>query len=323
MAMTKGALALLVHGGTENWSPQRWKARFDEVCPDRPVLMLPDTKFDPADVHYAAVWKPQPGELASFPNLRVIFNLGAGVDALMADRSLPEVPLVRVAVGDLTARMTEYVVLHVLMHHRQEPYLRQSQRDKRWAPKSQWAAGAISVGVMGLGTLGADAANALKRLGFRVAGWSRSPRTVAGIECFHGEAQLEAFLRRTDILVCLLPLTPETRHILSRPLFEKLNRSSPLGAPILINAGRGGLQNEADILQCLDDGTLGGASLDVYATEPLPEDSRFWNHPKVVLTPHNAADTDPDEISKYVAEQIKSFEAGGALENVVDRKRGY
>jgi glyoxylate/hydroxypyruvate reductase A len=321
--MNKGALALLVHGGTENWSPQRWKSRFDDVCAGRRVLQLPDAEFDPAEVHYAAVWKPDPGELAAFPNLRVIFNLGAGVDALIADASLPDVPLVRVAVDDLTERMTEYVVLHVLMHHRQEPYLRESQRAKRWAPKSQWAAGAISVGVMGLGTLGADVADALRRIGFRVAGWSRSPRQIDGIDCFHGAQQLGPFLRRTDILVCLLPLTPDTRHVLNRDLFAQLNSSGPLGAPVLINAGRGGLQNEADILQCLDDGTLGGASLDVYATEPLPADSRFWTHPKVVLTPHNAADTDPDEISKYVARQIERYEAGGALENVVDRKRGY
>ena len=320
--MNKGALALLVHGGTENWSPQRWKSRFDEVCAGRRVLQLPNAVFAPAEVHYAAVWKPHPGELAAFPNLRVIFNLGAGVDALMADKSLPDVPLVRVAVNDLTERMTEYVVLHVLMHHRQELYLRESQRAKRWAPKSQWAAGAVSVGVMGLGTLGADAADALRRIGFRVAGWSRSPRQIEGIACFDGAQGLEPFLRRTDILVCLLPLTPDTRHVLNRDLFTKLNRDSPLGAPVLINAGRGGLQNEADILQCLDDGTLGGASLDVYATEPLPSGSRFWTHPKVVLTPHNAADTDPDEISKYVAQQIERFEAGGALENVVDRGRG-
>ena len=323
MLMNKGALALLVHGGTENWSPQRWKNRFDEVCAGRPVVQLSDAAFDPAEVHYAAVWKPRPGELAAFPNLRVIFNLGAGVDALMADKSLPDVPLVRVAVDDLTERMTEYVVLHVLMHHRQELYLRESQRAKRWAPKSQWAASAISVGVMGLGALGADAADALRRIGFRVAGWSRSERKIDGIDGFHGAQELEPFLRRTDILVCLLPLTPDTRHVLNRDLFAKLNRTSPLGAPVLINAGRGGLQNEADILQCLDDGTLGGASLDVYATEPLPADSAFWTHPKVVLTPHNAADTDPDEISKYVARQIERFEAGGALENVVDRKRGY
>src|SRR3954462_6981870 len=323
MTTNKGALAILVHGGTDNWSSTRWKGRFESVCPDRAVRLLPDDTFDPAEVHYAAVWKPQPGELAAFPNLRVIFNLGAGVDALMVDRTLPDVPLVRVAVTALTARMTEYVVLHVLMHHRQELYLRESQRAKRWAPKPQWAAGAISVGVMGLGALGADAADALKRMGFRVAGWSRSPKQIDGIDCFHGEAQVEPFLRRTDILVCLLPLTPQTRHVLNRDLFAKLNRSSPMGAPVLINAGRGGLQNESDILQCLDDGTLGGASLDVYATEPLPEDSGFWSHPKVVLTPHNAADTDPDEISKYVARQIERFEAGGMLENVVDRKRGY
>jgi glyoxylate/hydroxypyruvate reductase len=319
----KGTLALLIHGGTENWSPERWKRRFEDVCADRPVTLLPNAALDPTEVHYAAVWKPVPGELAAFPNLRVIFNLGAGVDALMADSSLPAVPLVRVAVADLTARMTEYVVLHVLMHHRQELYLRASQREKRWEPKSQWPAGAISVGIMGLGTLGAHAAQALAHLGFRVAGWSRSERKIDGVDCFHGDEGLDAFLRRTHILVCLLPLTPGTRHILNRNLFAKLDRTSPMGAPVLVNAGRGGLQNEADILQCLDDGTLGAASLDVYATEPLPVDSRFWTHPKVVLTPHNAADTDPDEISKYVARQIERFEAGGALENIVDRKRGY
>ena len=321
--MNKGALALLVHGGTENWSPQRWKSRFDEVCRDRRVWLLPDAAFDPAEIHYAAVWKPAAGELASFPNLRVIFNLGAGVDALMADSTLPKVPLVRVAVGDLTDRMTEYVVLHVLMHHRQELSLRASQREKRWAPKFQWPASAISVGIMGLGTLGLNAAQVLTRLGFQVSGWSNNPKQIDGIECFHGKAQLEAFLQRTDILVCLLPLTPDTRHILDRRLFARLNRDSPMGAPVLINAGRGGLQHEADILQCLDDGTLGGVSLDVFASEPLPADSRFWTHPRVVLTPHNAADTDADEISKYVARQIERFEAGGRLENVVDPARGY
>jgi glyoxylate/hydroxypyruvate reductase A len=321
--MNKGALALLIHGGTENWSPDRWKKRFDEVCRDRRVLLLPDAAFDPAEIHYAAVWKPRPGELAAFPNLRVIFNLGAGVDALMADSSLPNVPLVRVAVSDLTDRMTEYVVLHVLMHHRQEPYLRASQREKRWQPKFQWPASAISVGIMGLGTLGANAAEVLARIGFRVSGWSGSPKQIAGIECFHGKEQLDTFLERTDILVCLLPLTADTRQILNRRVFAKLNRNSPLGAPVLINAGRGGLQNEADILACLGDGTLGAASLDVFANEPLPAESPFWTHPKVILTPHNAADTDPDEISKYVARQIERFEAGGALEHVVDPTRGY
>jgi glyoxylate/hydroxypyruvate reductase A len=324
MSITKGALALLIHGGTDNWSPDRWKGRFDAVCRDRRVILLPATGFEPAEIHYAAVWKPVPGELASFfTNLKVIFNLGAGVDALMADRTLPDVPLVRVAVDDLTGRMTEYVVLHVLLHHRQELYLRDSQRVKRWAPKFQWPASAISVGIMGLGTLGTDAAQVLRRIGFQVLGWSRTPRQVDGVDCFRGREQIEPFLARTDMLVCLLPLTPDTRGVLNRAVFERLNRTSPLGAPVLINAGRGGLQNEADILACLDDGTLGAVSLDVFMQEPLPPDSPFWTHPNVVLTPHNAADTDPDAISRYVAAQIARFEAGGALDNVVDRKRGY
>ncbi|RXH16439.1 glyoxylate/hydroxypyruvate reductase A [Bradyrhizobium guangzhouense] len=321
--MTVGTLAVLINSTQQNWLPERWKARFDAVCDGRRVVLLPNASLDPAEVHYAAVWKPVPGDLGSFPNLRAIFNLGAGVDALMADNSLPNVPLVRVAVPDLTNRMTEYVVLHVLMHHRQELYLRCSQRAKRWEPKYQWPASAVTVGVMGLGTLGADAADVLRRLGFRVAGWSRSPRSITGVECFHGTAGMDAFLRKTDILVSLLPLTPDTNGILNREVFTKLNRTSPLGAPVLINAGRGALQNEADILACLDDGTLGAASLDVFVQEPQPADSRFWTHPKVVLTPHNAADTDADAISAYVAEQIARFEAGGALENVVDRRRGY
>src|SRR6266446_6146178 len=135
--MNKAALALIVRGGSANWSPERWKSRFDEVCRGRRVVLLPDAPCDPADIHYAAVWKPGHGELAAFPKLRVIFNLGAGVDALMADSSLPKVPLVRVAVGDLTGRMTEYVTLHVLMHHRQELYLRASQRSEEHTSELQ------------------------------------------------------------------------------------------------------------------------------------------------------------------------------------------
>ena len=171
-AMKKGALALLVHGGTENWSPARWKSRFDDVCPDRRVVLLPDAAFDPAEVHYAAVWKPQPGELAAFPNLRVIFNLGAGVDALMADPRCPTCRWCASRSADLTERMTEYVVLHVLMHHRQELYLRESQREKRWAPKSQWAAGAITVGIMGWARSALDAADVLN-------GWAFASRAGA------------------------------------------------------------------------------------------------------------------------------------------------
>jgi glyoxylate/hydroxypyruvate reductase len=318
-----GALALLITGGTENWAATRWRERFTRACPDRAVALIPDDPIDPASVRYAAVWKPRPGALGAFPNLQVIFNLGAGVDAVMADKTLPDVPLVRVAVDDLTQRMTEYVVMHVLMHHRRQDYYAESQRAKVWMPKLQWAAGALRVGIMGMGVLGRDAAEVLARIGFDVAGWSSTVKSVPGITCFAGEAELGAFLARSDVLVCLLPLTPQTRGILNRRTFGALARDGKLGGPVIINAGRGGLQVEDDILACLDDGTLLAATLDVFGTEPLPANSPFWSHPKVTLSPHNAADTDPDAISVYVAAQITAFESGEALDNVVDRKAGY
>ncbi len=319
----KGALALLITGGTENWAPGRWRERFRRACPDRLVALIGDDAIDPALVTYAAVWKPKPGALGGFPNLAAIFNLGAGVDAVMADKTLPDVPLVRVAVDDLTRRMTEYVVMHVLMHHRRQNYYAESQRAKVWAPKLQWAASALRVGIMGMGVLGRDAAQVMARIGFDVVGWSSTAKSIPGIACFAGEAELGAFLARTDVLVCLLPLTPATRGILDRRTFEQLARDGKLGGPLIITAGRGGLQVESDIIAALDEGTLLAATLDVFGTEPLPADSPFWSHPKVTLSPHNAADTDPDAISVYVAEQISAFERGETLENVVDRKVGY
>jgi glyoxylate/hydroxypyruvate reductase A len=321
--MTKGALALLITGGTENWSPARWRERFTAVCRDRRVALLPADRVDPDAVRYAAVWKPVPGTLKAFPNLAAIFNLGAGVDALMADASLPDVPIVRVADADLTGRMTEYVVMHVLLHHRHQRYIDACQRERRWDPPAQRAAGAVRVGVMGLGVLGRDATQVLRRLGFAVAGWSRSRKEIPGIATFAGEAELPAFLARTDILVCLLPLTPATRGILNRRTFSLLARDGALGGPVVINAGRGGLQVASDLLAALDDGTLAAATLDVFETEPLPAESPFWPHPKVTVSPHNAADTDPDAISIYVAEQIARHERGEPLQNVVDRRLGY
>jgi glyoxylate/hydroxypyruvate reductase len=321
--MTKGTLALLIAGGTDNWAPPRWRERFRLLCADRPVALLPDDPVDAAAVRYAAVWKPAPGALAGFPNLAAIFNLGAGVDALVTDPSLPDVPVVRVIDHDLTRRMSEYVAMHVLIHHRGQRYLDACQRERVWAPKAQWAAGAVRLGIMGLGVLGSDAAAVLVRLGFDVAGWSRRRKAIPEIRCFAGEAEFADFLGRTDILVCLLPLTPDTRGILNRRTFSLLARDGVLGGPVVINAARGGLHVESDLLAALDDGTLLAATLDVFETEPLPAASPFWSHPKVTISPHNAADTDPDTISRYVVEQIARFERGEALQNVIDRRRGY
>jgi glyoxylate/hydroxypyruvate reductase A len=316
-------LYIVVQGAGENWTAEPWRERFAARLTSMPIALWPTDTPAPEAVRYVAVWKPPPGLLGTFPNLEVIFNLGAGVDALVADATLPDVPLVRVATSDLTKRMTEYVVMHVLMHHRQQRRLDAGQRQKRWDTPDQRAASAVRVGIMGLGELGRDSAEVLARLGFQVAGWSRSPRNVPGIECYAGADQLDAFLARTDILVVLVPLTPDTRGILSASLFKKLARDGVLGGPIVINAGRGGLQVEDDIVAALNDETLQAVTLDVFNTEPLPADHPLWSHPKATITPHNAADSDPDAISDYVVAQIKAYERGEPLQNVVDRARGY
>jgi glyoxylate/hydroxypyruvate reductase A len=220
--------------------------------------------------------------------------------------------------------MSEYVVLHCLMHLRQQRRYEAQQRDRVWDDdRHQPAAREVRIGVMGLGVLGRDAAQKLRIMGFDVAGWSRSPKVLDGIETFSGESGLAAFLTRTDILVCLLPLTDSTRGTLNHDLFAKLAQTGRLGGPVLINAGRGGLQVESDILASLNEGTLNAATLDVFATEPLPTDSPLWTHPSVTITPHNAAMSEPDAISGRIADQIRRFERGEPLQNVVDRGLGY
>ena len=316
-------MVLTINGAGDSWSPARWRDRFALALPGHRIVVAGADAYDARDVRYAAVWKPKPGFLATLPHLEVIFNLGAGVDAVLADATLPEVPLVRVVNADLTRRMTEYVTLHVLLHHRRMPALGRAQASKQWLAKDQSAASAVRVGIMGMGALGEDAAGVLRRLGFQVAGWSRSAKSVEGVDLYTGAEQLPAFLARTDILAVLLPLTAVTRGILNRQVFAGLARDGVLGAPVLINAGRGGLQVEADILAALDDGTLGAASLDVFETEPLPETSHLWDHPNVIITPHNAADSDPDAIAADVALQVLAFERGEALRNVVARGVGY
>ena len=306
------SLLLTIKPGSDGWTPTRWRERFVGALPDHTIVLDGVDRYDPAQVRYAAVWKPDAGFLARLPNLEVIFNLGAGVDAVLADASLPpHVPLVRVVNADLTGRMTEYVTLHVLLHHRRFLELRRAQADTVWLGKYQWAARAVRVGIMGLGTLGRDAAEVLLRLGFKVSGWSRTAKSVPGVKVYAGNEQLLEFLRTTDILVALVPLTTETRGILDTRLFKQLARDGVFEAPVVINAGRGGLQVEADILACLADGTLGAASLDVFQTEPLPATSPLWDHPDIIITPHNAADSDADAIAADVAAQILALEKAG------------
>lgn len=305
------------------FQPEPWRRRLEAVADGRAVAVDGIDPYDPADIRYALVWQPARNLLAGLPNLKVVFNLGAGVDALLADNSLPDRPIVRVVDPDMTGRMTEWIVLQVLTHHRGVLRFQARQRARQWVSESLPAAPQVRVGVMGMGVLGSDAAAVLKRLGYRVTGWNRSAKTVDGIDVVSGADALDSFLARTDILVSLLPLTPGTRGLLNAALFARLAREGALGGPVLINAGRGGLQVEADIVAALEDGTLKGASLDVFETEPLPETSPLWDRPDVVITPHVAAESDPAAICRGILAQIEAYERGEPLRNVVDRVRGY
>jgi glyoxylate/hydroxypyruvate reductase len=304
------------------WSSDPWLAAMNRAAPELDVRVWPDLGHL-EDITYAAAWLPPQKVLSGLPNLKLICSLGAGVDAILSDPTLPKnIPIVRVKDPDLTNRMSEYIVLHVLLHHRQQRRIDENQSRKIWDSFPTHAASALTVGIMGMGVLGQDAATKLAVMGFNVIGWSRTYKNIAGVKCF-AESGLNEFLSHTDILVSLLPATAETDGIINRKLIQKLSRKGPFAAPILINAGRGRQQVEEDIETCLNNGDLYGATLDVFRNEPLPANSPLWTNPKVTLTPHAAADSDPATICGYLFEQIKKFEKGQKIENLVDRERGY
>ena len=319
MAGAPGAVLVIVAGATQH----AWYGHFRAARGARDLRFWPQAVGDPVDVGYACVWRAPHGLLAELPNLKAIFNLGAGVDHLLADPGLPDLPIARAVHPDLSMRMTEYVVLHTLLHHRRQRLYDAQQRARVWQGHDQPAASEVTVGIMGLGAIGREAAEVLRRIGFRVAGWSRTEKRLPGVETFHGLSGLDAFLARTEILVCLLPHTRATEGILNLSLLRRLKRDGALAGAYLINAGRGMLQVDADILAALEEGSLAGATLDVFPTEPLPPESPLWSHPRVMLTPHNAGDLAPAELVKGVFAQIDRLERGLPLEHRVDLSRGY
>lgn len=295
------------------------------IAPDRDVRAYPDTG-NTADIKYALAWRAPFGALAQFENLELIVSVGAGVDHLFTDPDLPDVPIVRYVDPDLTARMVQYVVLQTLYHVRRMTEFQSQQRARQWTFLPEPMPGEVRVGIMGIGVLGQACAKALGTLGYQLNGWSRNQKSVDGVTCFAGDAGLDPFLNQTDVLIVLLPFTPATKGILNRDLFAKLSASGRhhrLPGPVLINAGRGGLQVETDILAALDAGALYAASLDVFETEPLPSDSPLWAHERIVITPHNAAESANESITRYFLRQIERLEGGLPIENVVDPKVGY
>lgn len=295
-----------------------WRDAFARCAPQIRFCSWPE--WDPADgAEYALVWKPRRGELARHPSLRAIFSIGAGIDHLSSDPEIPaSVPVVRMVDRSLTRGMSEYVLLNVLLHHREMTVFFEQQRRRIWKPRVPAPSDTRTVGVMGMGTLGSDVLSRLKPLGFKLRGWSRTPKRLAGVDSFAGPDQLSAFLGGLDILVCLLPLTADTRGILNRRTFSQLARGAAL-----ISAGRGEHVNEQDLLTALESGRIRAASLDVFQEEPLPDDHPLWRHPNVVVTPHVASVTLPHTAVPGIVRQIRNHQNGGELSNVADIARGY
>lgn len=293
-----------------------WQRRFAEQVPDLPFRIWPDAG-DPAEVQYMAAWLP-PDDLHRYANLRVLFSVGAGVDQLDLSRVPPGVQVVRMIEPGLVAGMVEYVTMAVLALHRGVPDYLARQRQGVWQADPVRLAGETPVGVMGLGLLGAAVLDRLTAFGFPLHGWSRSPRTMPGVATYAGHTELGRFLAASSILVCLLPLTPNTAGILDRQLFDALpDRAS------LVHVGRGGHLVAGDLLDALASGRLRAAVLDVTDPEPLPPDHPIWREERIWLTPHVASATQAETGAQAIIANIRRDRCGAPLDGLVNRDRGY
>jgi glyoxylate/hydroxypyruvate reductase A len=312
-------MRLIVKSGGAEAYPE-WKEIFARIAPEIEVLDWYHPPADLAGIGYAMVWEPDPGRLAALPDLKLIVSSAAGVDHILADPRLPaHVPITRMILDATAIEMGEYVLMAALMLIRDMKRLFAAQARCEWdnfpAPRRSTS---TRVGIMGLGKLGAHAADLLSRAGFPVAGWSRRPADLPGIDRYAGSDQFDAFLAATDILVCLLPATEATRGILDADTFARL----PRGASI-INAARGAHMVVPDLLAALDSGHLHQAVLDAFEPEPLPPDSPLWTHPGVIVTPHMASIPDRLDRAIHTAAVIRFAERGEPVPNLYDRGAGY
>ena len=298
-----------------------WRDEMLRHFPDMTFLVWPDDagRVDLASVDYCLAWKPPVGALKQLSGLKYVQSLGAGVDGLLLDPELPtHIPISRMVDRSLVQGMTEYILYNVIHYHRKMGAYEAQQRAGAWKVLSQVDPRTRRIGIMGLGELGRDAAEKMLPLEFDIASWSRAPKDMDGVTSFHGEVGLDPFLARTDILICLLPLTDTTRGIINADNLAKL----PDGA-VVINCARGGHVVDDDLLAALDGDHIAGACLDVFNTEPLPPGHPYWTHPKVRMTPHTASLTGAQSAAEYVAENIRRVERGEAPLNVVDLTAGY
>lgn len=303
---------LLIFPGRD---PKVWVNAIKEEQPNVKLYVYPE-EHDPQEITYAVTWKHPKGMFNKYSNLEVIASIGAGVDHIICDPEIPKNALItRIIDEQLTKDMSTFVLALVLdkirnisLHH----------SEKIWDPQAYNTVDEENIGIMGLGVLGKAAALTLSKNGFRVSGWSKTQKQIEGVSTYHGERGLKNFLKNTSILICLLPLTSETECILNKELFEQLPKGS-----YIINVARGEHLMEYDLLEMLDTGQLSGASLDVFRTEPLPEEHPFWKHPKVHISPHIASITDPKKVAHQLMENYMRLNNREPLRNVVDLKNEY
>lgn len=269
---------------------------------------------------YAVVWKPPKELFERNPQLKGAINYGAGVDAILSMDSVPaHIPIIRLEDAGMAQQMAEYALYGVIHHHRHMQVYAAQQRDRVWLQHEDRAnLQRPVVGVMGLGEMGGQVATKIAAFGYEVRGWSKSRRTINSVKCFAGESEFDEFLRGTNVLVCMLPLTDSTRGIINAKTLAALPRGS-----FLVNAGRGAHMIETDVLAALERGQLAGALLDVFATEPLPADNPLWSHPHVIVTPHIAATTPIRDACVQIVDKIERLERGEAISGIVDRRDGY
>ena len=297
-----------------------WRDELGKHFPEMTFLVWPDdNKVDLNGIDYCLAWKPQRGVLARLSGLKYVQSLGAGVDGLLVDPELPtHIPISRMVDRSLVQGMTEYILYNVIHYHRKMGDYTAQQATGNWKVLRQVDPRARRIGIMGLGELGRDAAEKMLSLEFDIASWSRSPKNMTGVTSYYGDDGFTIFLTRTDILICLLPLTNATRGIINAESIAKL----PEGA-VIINCARGGHVVDDDLLAALDSNHIAGACLDVFNEEPLPASHPYWTHPKVRMTPHTASLTDAQSAAAYVAENIRRVERGEQPLNIVDLEAGY
>ena len=310
-------MALLFICDGEN--PDLWESALRAEINNIDIRVWPNSVGNPEDIEVALAWLPPPGILANFRNLKAILSLGAGVEHLLKDSSISSnIPIARLIDPGLKRGMTEFVTMEVLRYHRHEREYRVQQNLKTWKLLKQTLSRDRQIGILGLGLLGQACAKKLADFEFPVSGWSQSTKDIKGVRSFSGEDGLFSTLEESDILICLLPLTPDTEDILDKTTLGAL----PRGA-VVINGGRGHHVVDQDLIQLLDSGHLSGATLDVFREEPLLPEHPFWDHPKITVFPHAASWSLPSSAAPVIAKNIKRIGCGEKLFGEVDRTKGY